>query len=104
MSTFLHDARDKPCQNCGGYQGVVSAHSDLGVHGKGVRKKACDLFSAWLCQGCHDWYDGRAGYRMDPTGLYEYSERQAMWQRAFERTAIKRVEIGTIKLLAEGRV
>ena len=95
---LLSDARDQQCTNCGSFHGVVSAHSNLGVHGKGMGKKSLDIFTAHLCSRCHDWYDGRAGYQNDPGGAYEYIERQEMWQRAFERTIKRRVEVlGTIK-------
>lgn len=99
MSKLLADARDQQCTNCGGYSGVISAHSNLMVHGKGVGKKACPIFTAHLCQYCHDWYDGRAGYKLDPTQVYEYAERQEMWQRAFERTLKRRIEeLETVKI------
>lgn len=96
---LLADARDQHCTNCGSYHGVVSAHSNLLRHGKGMGLKACPIFTAHLCQRCHDWYDGRGGYGQDPYGLYSYDERQEMWQRAFDRTLMRRIyDLGTVKI------
>lgn len=40
---------------------VVCCHSNLGIHGKGERRKADDHYSAWGCAACHAWLDqGRA--------------------------------------------
>lgn len=86
------DARDQQCTNCGSFHGVVSAHSNLGVHGKGVGKKASDVFSSHLCDKCHAWYDGQGGYGKDPTGVFTYVERQQMWDMAFIRTLKRRIE------------
>lgn len=99
MTKLLADARDQQCTNCGSFHGVVSAHSNLGVHGKGKGLKAMDIFSAHLCFACHAWYDGHGGYGKDPTKVYEYGERQEMWQRAFERTLKRRIEeLETVKI------
>lgn len=99
MSKLLADARDQQCTNCGGFSGVISAHSNLMVHGKGVGKKACPIFTAHLCHSCHAWYDGQGGYGKDPTDVFTYAERQEMWQRAFERTLKRRIEeLRTVKI------
>jgi hypothetical protein len=36
---------------------VVSAHSNLPEHGKGMARKADDCYSAWGCFACHSWLD-----------------------------------------------
>lgn len=99
MSKLLADARDQQCTNCGSFHGVVSAHSNLLRHGKGVGKKARDWYSAHLCQYCHDWYDGRVGTGPDPSGRFLYKERQEMWSMAFEKTLDRRIEeLETVKI------
>lgn len=39
---------------------VVCCHSNLGIHGKGERRKADDHYSVWGCAACHAWLDQRA--------------------------------------------
>lgn len=61
---LLELARDQACVACGLQNGtVVSAHSNLGDHGKGMGHKAHDGMVAWLCHGCHAELD--QGTRMD---------------------------------------
>lgn len=51
-------ARDQACVMCGSQDGtVVSAHSNLPEHGKGVGLKADDSMIAWLCHRCHTSLD-----------------------------------------------
>lgn len=82
-------ARDQPCQNCFGYDGVVWAHSNRLNDGKGKSRKAHDCFGAWLCRRCHAWLD-QASTGMDPTGLYECTRhgKIEMWTAAFKSTLL----------------
>lgn len=41
----------------GDYETTCWCHSNEQRHGKGVGKKAHDLFGAIGCKECHDWYD-----------------------------------------------
>lgn len=55
-------ARDRPCTGqsdwCNGDPNTtVWAHSNFSEHGKGVGMKAHDIFGAFLCSGCHLWFD-----------------------------------------------
>lgn len=55
---ILQSAKGQACQHCGKNDGTtVAAHSNLGMHGKGVGKKSDDCFVAYLCAWCHDCYD-----------------------------------------------
>lgn len=51
---LLKLARDQQCVMCGAQDGtIVSAHSNLSEHGKGMGIKADDSMIAWLCHQCH---------------------------------------------------
>jgi hypothetical protein len=55
---LLELARDQACVVCGRQDGtVVSAHSNLLEHGKGMGTKAHDGMVAWLCHRCHSALD-----------------------------------------------
>lgn len=84
---LLRDARDQACSLCGIQDGtVVNAHcNDLEFRGFGIR--APDCLTAWCCRECHDLIDGRAGH-------LKKAEKRALWVRAFQRTVIKRFELG----------
>jgi len=84
MSTFrspklLKDAQDRPCVICGSVGTTVAAHSNSLAHGHGIGHKAPDFMVAYLCIGCHDIVDGRAG------GLTKEAKRE-MWLSAWLRT------------------
>lgn len=60
---LLDLAKGQRCVMCGADDGtVVSAHSNLGEHGKGFAIKADDCMVAWLCYRCHTEYD--QGHKM----------------------------------------
>lgn len=82
-------AQGQPCQNCFREDGTtVSAHSNSPDHGSGERRKAHDVFVAFLCFWCHAWLDQGRG--RDPTGEYagDRDGKRLMWQSAFERTLL----------------
>ena len=55
---LLDLAMDQACVMCGAMDGtVVSAHSNLQEHGKGMGQKADDSMTAWLCYRCHSRLD-----------------------------------------------
>lgn len=55
---LLDLARGKPCVMCNCEDGtIVSAHSNLLEHGKGMGTKAHDGMIAWLCMRCHSKLD-----------------------------------------------
>jgi len=57
---YLKLARGKPCVRCGSLHGVVACHySGQFSHqlGKGMGIKADDLFVAFLCHQCHQYFD-----------------------------------------------
>ena len=55
---ILKFANGQPCQHCGLQDGsVVAAHSNASHHGKGLGKKADDIFVSYLCHKCHSAYD-----------------------------------------------
>ncbi len=49
---------------------IVSAHSNLQEHGKGMGFKAHDCMVAWLCHACHSKYD--SGTRMNKEEKRDY--------------------------------
>lgn len=65
---LLKMAKGKPCLLCQEHGvalctpgSTVAAHSNLGIHGKGMSRKAEDFFSAWLGDEHHRWLDQGKG-------------------------------------------
>ncbi len=56
---LTESAKHESCVSCGN-PNACWAHSNLLEHGKGKGIKAHDLFGAYLCLACHDWFDGRS--------------------------------------------
>lgn len=55
---LLDLARGQSCVACGATdETIVSAHSNLPEHGKGMGLKADDSMVAWLCYRCHTELD-----------------------------------------------
>ena len=87
------------CVNCGA-PGCMPCHSNLSRHGKGRGLKAHDNQHFAGCQACHDWYDGRDGKMIDPTGIYGRN-RQELTEFFYEmrdRTELIYWENGWIKV------
>lgn len=77
---ILRLARDIPCCLCGAQNGTtVAAHANWQAFGKGKSIKAHDWAVAYLCMGCHDIVDGRAG------GLLRH-EQQDEWSIGWAAT------------------
>jgi hypothetical protein len=77
---LLASAKDQACTYCGDRNGTtVSCHSNRAAQGKGLGIKAPDYYVAWLCQHCHDLYDGRIG-------RLTREECDKLWMRAHMRT------------------
>lgn len=70
---------------------VVAAHSNYQEDGKGMGKKSDDLFVAFCCSGCHDWFDGRIR-----DGSTEADRRDA-FHRAMKRTWKRLIDRGIIR-------
>lgn len=83
-------ANGQPCVLCRSVGTTVAAHSNSLEHGRGMGHKAPDYYVAYLCQGCHDRVDGRAG------GLTKDEKRQ-LWVTAFIRTVAVWFEQGIVK-------
>ncbi len=93
---ILDASRGEPCTmrgpNCNGDSATtVAAHSNLLSDGKGMRIKAHDCFVAFLCSGCHDWYDGRK------TSSYSADAKQDWFNTAMKRTWLRLLELGVLK-------
>lgn len=56
---LVESAKHETCVSCGN-PNACWAHSNRTLHGKGKGIKAHDIFGAYLCLACHDWYDGRS--------------------------------------------
>jgi ribosomal protein S27AE len=82
-------AEGEACTNCGIQDGtVVAAHSNWQEDGKGVGKKAHDLFVAFLCGKCHWWLD----FSKAPK-----EEKREMFHRAMKRTWLRLWQRGIIQ-------
>lgn len=55
---LVESAKHESCVSCGN-PNACWAHSNRTLHGKGKGIKAHDIFGAYLCLACHDWFDGR---------------------------------------------
>ena len=67
---------------------VVAAHSNLQCHGKGRGLKSHDCFVAFLCSGCHSWYD---------QGPATKSDKESYFWPAFSRTLLRLLQTGVLK-------
>lgn len=81
---LLDVCHDTPCMadfphQCSAHLGVVPAHSNMQVFGRGHAFKADDCFTAALCQIAHDMVDGRSGG-------WDKETKQAEWLRAYVKT------------------
>ncbi len=88
---LLQAARDQPCQSCGSVGTTIAAHANSVKLGKGTGIKCPDLYTAWLCQRCHDLADGRAG-------RLTREERWELWIDAYLQTVKQWFELGIIKI------
>lgn len=68
---LTQSAKHESCVSCGNPHSCW-AHSNQLRHGKGTGTKAHDLFGAYLCQRCHDWFDGRV--EMPPLNALTFSD------------------------------
>ena len=66
------------CQHCGNSEGVQASHSNWAEHGKGRGIKASDIYTAALCQGCHE--------RIDSGKDLTREQRKEMWLNAHRKT------------------
>lgn len=76
---LLQAASGQQCTICGAYGMTVAAHANSVALGKGIGCKAPDFYTAWLCDVCHDLYDGRRGNLTK-------AEKEQMWVTAYLRT------------------
>ncbi len=77
---LLDSASKHSCQawGCGADDGtIVAAHSNAGVHGKGLGIKAHDWAVCALCSVCHAYVDSSQASQAD---------RTAVWWGAFVRS------------------
>lgn len=86
---ILDAAKGQPCMRCGKEDGTtVAAHSNYQEDGKGMGKKADDLFVAFLCADCHRWMDeGRA----------TYDAKREDFHRAMKKTLRLLLDMGVLK-------
>jgi len=82
---LLKLAKGQRCVMCGADDGtIVSAHSNLSEHGKGMGIKADDSMVAWLCHRCHSNLDQGSSMsraeRRDFTLTAICKTYQAMWR------------------------
>lgn len=75
---ILAACRTLPCQVCFRGRGVVAAHSNWAVHGKGRSIKASDVFVAAMCHECH--------HELDQGAHLLEADRQAVWWVAHANT------------------
>lgn len=75
---------------CDSTHGVVLAHSNMSIHGKGMRQKAHDCFGAFLCQHHHWLYD--EDDRMSA------ADKEWHFMRAMSKTWVRLIEKGIITI------
>jgi len=91
---LIESAKHEDCVSCGNPNSCC-AHSNLYIHGKGRGQKAHDLFVAYLCLNCHDWFDGRS--KNEPPSYHSQTESKQNWfMRMNEKTLIIACEKGYI--------
>lgn len=96
-SKLLNLARGMPCAHCGSENGVVAAHSNFAIHGKGKNLKAHDCFIAFLCsKKCHPWLDYDYGVMDGYSSKRE--EKLRFFIKAMDKTMVLLLRTGKIKL------
>jgi hypothetical protein len=76
--THLKNVASLLCQHCGRDGSVQAAHSNWSEHGKGRGIKASDIYTAALCQDCHQALDQGKHLSKD--------ERKRLWIEAHKKT------------------
>ena len=76
--THLKNVASLLCQHCGRDGTVQAAHSNWSEHGKGRGIKASDIYTAALCQDCHQELDQGKHLSKD--------ERKRLWIEAHKKT------------------
>ena len=74
---------------CGSSHGVVFAHSNMGVHGKGMGRKADDIFGAYMCHEHHIEYDSRGKHGATVLILLFMLAMSETWKRLVYKGIIK---------------
>ena len=77
---------------CDSPNGVVFAHSNMSIHGKGMGRKADDIFGAYLCYAHHKEYD----HYWTSNKTFGYNE--SFFMRAMSKTWKLLVYKGIIKV------
>lgn len=88
---LLDAAKGAPCMICGSVYTTVAAHANSVALGKGTGIKVPDYYVAYLCQTCHDLYDGRRG-------ALTKDEKEEMWVTAYLRTVKYWFEQGIVEV------
>lgn len=88
---LIDSAEDQNCVHCGSRGTTIAAHANSVALGKGTGIKVPDYFTAWLCQTCHDLYDGRVG-------KLSKQEKEEFWVRAFLKTVAQWFIQGIVKV------
>ena len=96
---LLRSSKGQPCTlrlpGCdGGGETTVAAHSNKAVHGKGMGRKADDIWSVDACYSCHDILDGRARI---PVGEVDCYPDEA-FERALVETTRRRLRDGSLRI------
>lgn len=90
IKALRETAADQPCQfNVPGVclrttSTTVWCHSNESRHGKGRGIKAHDVFGAWGCRACHDWYDNGTATREDKAAAFR-AAMEATYLQLFSR-------------------
>lgn len=71
---------------------TVAAHSGKGEDGAGKGIKSHDVFIAYMCSSCHDYYDGR----IQIEALKD--DKLFFFHRAMKRTWLLLIDAGIIKI------
>jgi len=71
---------------------VVWCHSNASQHGKGLWKKAHDIFGFYGCQECHHWYD-LASRELGVSA----ADRDAAYRRAHDESMVLALRAGALR-------
>lgn len=74
---------------CSSTYGVVLAHSNMSIHGKGMKRKADDIYGAYLCGNHHQFYDKETSMNLFDKEWHFMRAMSETWRRLIAKGIIK---------------
>ena len=99
---ILESARGQKCTVCSPWcnhntETTVWAHSNMSIHGKGLGRKAHDIFGCYACSECHRWLD-EGCHRWLDEGPPTRQEKELVFFEAFSRSLLILIEEGIVSI------